>query len=57
MKTVLMLADQVCEAFMRIKTKKYYCLPLLNYNLIVCKPENYSPMCHCLTFGSAKKDP
>lgn len=25
MKTVLMLADQVCEIFMRLKTEEYYC--------------------------------
>lgn len=35
MKTVLMLADQVCETFMRIKAKKCYCLVLLNYNFSV----------------------
>lgn len=37
MKTVLMLADQVCETFMRIKAKKYCCLVLtiINYLTII----------------------
>ena len=30
-----MLADQVCETYMKIKAKKYYCLVLLNYNFSV----------------------